>query len=74
MNLTVTGQTAGELVLYRGDLPLEPNSSNISYRAGKTRANNGLLELSRNGDGTFKVHNRSNGSVDFILDVNGYFQ
>ncbi len=50
------------------------STSNISYRAGKTRANNGILELSRSGDGTFKVTNRSTGTVDFILDVNGVFE
>jgi hypothetical protein len=75
VNQTVASQTAdGELVLYRGDLASEPVTSNISYRVGKTRANNGMLELSRNGDGTFKVHNRSTSSVHFILDVNGTFQ
>jgi hypothetical protein len=75
VNQTVTGTTAdGELVLYRGDLPETPITSNITFRGGKTRANNGIVELSRSGDGTFKVHNRSAGSVHFILDVNGFFQ
>jgi hypothetical protein len=75
VNQTVTNQTAdGELVVYRGALASPPITSNISYRTGKTRANNGILELSRNGDGTFKVENRSTGTVHFILDVNGVFQ
>jgi hypothetical protein len=75
VNVTVAGPTAdGELVVWRGDLASEPITSNISYRAGRTRANNGILELSRSGDGTIQVHNRSTGSVDFILDVNGYFR
>jgi len=75
VNQTVTAPGAdGELVLFRGDLESVPISSHLSYRAGKTRANNGILELSRTGDGTFKVHNRSAGSVHFILDVNGKFQ
>ncbi len=75
VNQTVATPTAdGELVVYRGDLAAAPTTSNISYRTGKTRANNGLLELSRAGDGTIKVTNRSAGSVDFILDVNGVFQ
>jgi hypothetical protein len=75
LNQTVTGTTAdGEFVLYRGDLAETPITSHITFRGGKTRANNGIIELSRSGDGTFKVHNRSAGSVHFILDVNGFFQ
>ncbi len=75
VNQTVTAPTAdGEIVLYRGDMPSQPITSNLSYRTGKTRANNSILELSRVGDGTFKIHNRSTGSVHFILDVNGWFQ
>lgn len=75
VNQTVTGSTAdGELVLYRTEMVTAPVTGSLSYRAGRTRANNGLLELSRNADGTFKVFNRSAGSVHFILDVNGTFQ
>lgn len=64
----------GELVLWRGDVGAAPVTSSLSFGAGRTRANNGPLELSRNGDGTIRVHNRSAGSVHFILDVNGYFR
>jgi hypothetical protein len=75
VNQTVTGQTAsGELVLYRGDLSATPTASSITFPAGKTRANNGILDLAHDGSGTFKVFNNSTGSVHFILDVNGYFQ
>lgn len=75
VNQTVTAQTAsGELVLFRGDLVAPPEVGNVSYGTGKTRANNGVLELSRSGDGTFNVHNRSTGPVHFILDVSGLFQ
>ena len=75
VNQTVTGSTAsGELVLYRGDLPSAPDTSSISYHAGVSRANNGILELAQDGSGTFKVYNRSTGMVHFILDVSGYFQ
>ncbi len=75
VNQTVTGQTAnGELLLYRGDIAVAPTASSISFAVGKTRANNGILELARDGSGTFKVFNNSTGTVHFILDVNGYFQ
>ena len=56
VNQTVTAPSAdGELVLFRGDLPATPITSSLSYRAGKTRANNAILELSWSGDGTFKL-------------------
>ncbi len=75
VNQTVTGQTAtGELVLYRGDLLSAPNTNSIIFGAGQTRADDGILELARDGSGTFKVFNNSIGPVHFILDVNGYFQ
>ena len=75
VNQTVTQPAAaGDLVLYRGDLTAVPVTSNVSFAAGKTRANNGILELSRAGDGTFRLHNRSTGTVHFILDVSGVFQ
>ena len=37
-------------------------------------ANNGIRELGRGGTGQFRVHNRSTGTVHFILDVNGVFK
>ena len=75
VNETVTQPAAeGDLVLWRGDIEVAPITSSISFGAGRTRANNGFLELSRAGDGTFRVINRSAGTVHFILDVNGYFK
>ncbi len=75
VNQTVTQPAAtGDLVLYRGDVTTIPVASSVSFTAGKTRANNGILELSRAGDGTFQVHNRSTGTVHFILDVSGVFK
>lgn len=75
VNQTVTAAAAGgELVIYRGDLVAATNSTNVSYTAGRARANNGILELARDGSGTFKVFNKSSGMVHFILDANGYFQ
>jgi hypothetical protein len=75
VNQTVTQTSAtGDLVVFQGDLASVPITSSVSFTAGKTRANNGILELSRTGDGTFKVHNRSAGALHFILDVSGVFQ
>lgn len=75
VNQTVAQPAAtGDLVLYRGDVATVPIASSVSFTAGKTRANNGVLELSKFGDGTFRVHNRSTGTVHFILDVSGVFK
>ncbi len=72
-NLTVTNVTAaGELVVYPADVA-EPGTSSISFRVGKTRANNAIVYLSATTT-TFSVYNNCLGTIDFVLDVNGYFQ
>jgi hypothetical protein len=72
-NLTITDNNAGgELVLYPSDVS-RPNTSAISFLAFKTRANNALVYLSATTT-TFSVFNNSAASLDFILDVNGYFR
>jgi hypothetical protein len=71
-NLTVTNITQpGELVVYPSDVG-RPATSAISFHPFKTRANNGIVYLSTTS--MFTVFNNSVGSLDFILDVNGYFQ
>jgi hypothetical protein len=72
-NVSVTNVWAqGELVLYPADVPL-PGTSAIAFRPGKTRANNAMVYLSASGT-MFTVLNSCTAPVDFILDVNGYFQ
>lgn len=72
-NLTVTNVGAqGELVVYPVGVSL-PTTSSISFRPGRTRANNALVYLSETG-AIFTVFNNCTAPVDFILDVNGYFQ
>jgi len=74
LNLTVTGGTApGLLRLYPGDQAL-PATSNINYALGETVTNNAVMSLSRDGLGTLKVRCESAGTVQFILDISGYFQ
>jgi hypothetical protein len=48
--------------------------STINFSPGQNRANNAVLRLAVDGTGTIKVKNASAGTVDFVLDVNGYFQ
>jgi hypothetical protein len=63
----------GHLTIYPGDGVL-PGTSSINFNVGQTRANNAILPLALGGAGTVKVHNASGAAVNFVLDVNGYFQ
>jgi hypothetical protein len=73
-NVTVVNPGAqGDLVIYPATLVTAPNASTISFRAGRTRANNAQLLLSVDGTGRITVKNKAAGALDFVLDVNGYF-
>jgi hypothetical protein len=71
----VTPSAAGSLVIYPGDAAT-PLTSNLNFNAGTVRANNAIVGLSRNGDGSVTVLPGlgSGNQVHFIIDVNGYFQ
>lgn len=72
-NLTITNNSAqGEVVVFPSDVSL-PNTSSVSFRAFQTQANNALVYLSATTT-TCSVFNNSAATLDFILDVNGYFQ
>jgi hypothetical protein len=72
VNVTITAPSAdGHLTFYPAGSP-PPLVSTINYRAGQTRANNAILLLGASGD--FTVSCAGTGTVDFILDVNGYLQ
>jgi hypothetical protein len=72
VNVTITSPSAeGHLTFYpTGVSP--PLVSTINYRPGQTRANNAILPLSPAGN--FDVECAGVGTVDFILDVNGYLR
>jgi streptogramin lyase len=73
-NVTVTNTAAaGFLSIYRGD-GARTGTSSISFGAGQTRANNALLQLAFDASGSVKVQNTAAGTLDFILDVNGFFR
>jgi hypothetical protein len=73
-NVTVVDPAAsGSLVLYPGDQPV-PAASTVSFRTGRTRANNAILRIATDGSGTLGVSNGAAGPVQFIVDVNGYFE
>jgi hypothetical protein len=74
VNVTATNVKAtGTASLYRGD-GARNGTSTASLIAGKTRANNAILQLALDGSGTIKVQNTSGGTFDLIVDVNGYFR
>jgi predicted outer membrane repeat protein len=74
VNVTVTGAVAaGFLTLFPADLAAVPGTSNGNFKAGQTRANNAMVSLAADSSG-FDVLNGANGTVHFILDVNGYFR
>ena len=74
VNLTVVGATAdGNLRAYPADVA-EPGTSAMNFRAGQIRANNAILPVAQNGQGTVTLRpDMGGGSVHVIVDVNGYF-
>jgi PKD-like domain len=73
VNVTITqSSAAGDLRLYPTGALL-PLVSTINYVKGQTRANNAVVALDDSGQ--FTVHcDQASGTVQFIVDVNGYFQ
>jgi PKD repeat protein len=74
VNVTVTDpKGAGFLTVYPADLPAPPIASSINFQVGDTRANNAVVHLATNGTG-INVVNGSKGTVELIIDVNGWFE
>jgi Phosphate-induced protein 1 conserved region len=74
VNVTVTQPAAaGHLTAYAAD-EQPGGTSTINFSAGQTATNNALLRLSGDGSGAIAVTTATAGTVQMILDVNGYFQ
>ncbi len=74
VNVTVvTPQASGDLVLYPAGTGI-PNASSISFRGGRTRANNAQVLLSSDGTGRATLKNNAAGALDLVIDVTGYFE
>lgn len=72
VNVTAVNPSAdGYLQLYAADVAA-PTTSTVNFRAGATRANNAIVGLSP--AGAFNVRAGISGSVDVIVDVNGWFE
>jgi hypothetical protein len=76
LNIAVAGPTGnGYVTVGPGGCPA-PAVSTINFSPGQTRANNAIATLAADGSGNliaFAVV-AGGGSVDLILDVNGYFE
>jgi hypothetical protein len=74
VNLTVAQPSSfGDLRLWAQG-SLQPNTSVISYRAGRARANNGLVTVGPQGGLSVMANLGGGGTVHLILDVVGYFE
>jgi Divergent InlB B-repeat domain len=73
LNLTIVNPSSdGFLSLYPA-LGVPPSTSTINFRQGQVRANNTVMSLNLYG-GLTVYCGMPSGSVDYIIDVNGYFQ
>lgn len=70
----VDAQGSGYLQIFPAHLRNPPPTSFLNFSPGKTRANNGILMLSSDGNGRFAALNGSQGSVHVIVDVTGYYK
>jgi hypothetical protein len=74
LNITATGATKdGHLRLYPAGTP-RPTTSAVNFRAGQTRANNGIAPLGTSGAVTLYSGQAAGGTVHVIVDVSGYFE
>jgi hypothetical protein len=73
VNLTIVNPASdGFLSLYTA-LGVPPSTSTINFQQGKVRANNAVVSLNPYG-GLTVFCGMPSGTVDYIIDVNGYFQ
>ena len=76
VNLTaIPGASGGSLTLFPGDAAV-PGTLTISFGPSNNRADNALMGLATNGDGTLAVRPTitGGGTMNMVLDVNGYFE
>jgi hypothetical protein len=71
LNLTAADSAGGGYVTAYPDGTAAPNSSNLNFSAGQVVANVAIVKLG--GDGSIDLKNTSNGTVDLIADLEGYY-
>ena len=71
-DVTDTGAaTEGEMILFRADLPCTRDFTSFAFWTGVNRANDFMLQLPRDAAGRFNVYNRSSGTTQLVLELNG---
>lgn len=74
LNITAVSATAnGHLALWPRHLT-KPQTSSVNFSAGQTRAGNGILLLSPDGEIAVQSFLTDGGAVHLLLDVAGYFE
>lgn len=74
LNLTAVGPAAaGHLILFEPGAPL-PATSALNLKAGQTRANNGIYPLLGHPGALAVYSGLTAGTVDVVIDVDGYFR
>jgi len=75
-NVTAVDATGtGNISLYPGNYP-KPVTSTLHFTAGVSRANNAILPLASDGTGRLAAAATvsDSGTVNLLIDVNGYFE
>jgi Periplasmic copper-binding protein (NosD) len=70
LNVTVTGATAAGVLTVYPDTGSPPGTSSVNFAAGQTVAN---LVTVQTTNGQVAIYNNSNGTVEIIVDEEGYF-
>lgn len=73
-NVTVVGPTASGSLEIQPTGGLPTGTSTINFKAGQIRANNSLLTLGVGGEVSVSTNLSAAGTVQFVLDVSGYFR
>jgi hypothetical protein len=77
-NITVVNATMGGSLTFWPAQSANPGTSSISFKAGQVRANNAILKLAPGVSGSqgavWLNFSAPSGSLDLIIDINGYFQ
>lgn len=76
INLTVVASSGdGHITLFPADR-IQPSTSNVNFSSGQTRSNNAVLLLSGSPQRAFTVAPAvsAGGTVQLVVDVNGYFE
>ena len=74
VNITVTSPSGSGFLRFSPDCQM-PNASIVNFRPGQTRANNAILGIDgASGILTANAFIDAGGSVQLLIDVNGYFQ